>query len=43
MDDNDFPDCLVRRITSKHRLIYTIKDDQLLVFGLNVEGHYKDK
>ncbi|SFI85511.1 toxin YoeB [Myroides guanonis] len=34
---------LVRKITDKHRLIYTILDDMLIVNVLNAYGHYLDK
>ncbi len=32
-----------RRITSKHRLVYTIEDDVLIVLVLTAVGHYGDK
>lgn len=32
-----------RRITKKHRLVYEIIDDVLIVFVLSVYGHYDDK
>ena len=32
-----------RRITNKHRLIYSIKDDDIIVLILSVRGHYDDK
>jgi toxin YoeB len=33
----------VRRITSKHRLIYIIKNNTVRVLVLSVVGHYDDK
>ena len=32
-----------RRITKKHRLVYTIKDDVLIVNIVSMLGHYGDK
>jgi len=32
-----------RRITSKHRLVYTIKDSEIIVLVLTAKGHYNDK
>ncbi len=32
-----------RRIDSKHRLIYEIKESQLIVTALSAYGHYGDK
>ena len=32
-----------RRITSKHRLVYSIKDDEIIVLILSAKGHYEDK
>lgn len=32
-----------RRITDKHRLIYRIQDDQVIVLVLSFWGHYGDK
>ena len=32
-----------RRITKKHRLIYTIQDTEVIVLVLNAYGHYDDK
>ena len=32
-----------RRITKKHRLIYTIQDTEVIVLVLNAYGHYNDK
>ena len=32
-----------RRITQKHRLIYRIESDQVLVLVLSAYGHYADK
>ena len=31
-----------RRITKKHRLIYTIQDTEVIVLVLNAYGHYDD-
>lgn len=32
-----------RRITKKHRLVYTIENDILLIVIVSVYGHYDDK
>ncbi len=32
-----------RRIDKKNRMIYSIKDDKIIVDVLSVEGHYGDK
>jgi toxin YoeB len=32
-----------RRITDKHRLIYRIENDKVIIFILSFWGHYKDK
>ncbi len=32
-----------RRISSKHRLVYTIEDNKVVIFILSTYGHYKDK
>ena len=32
-----------RRITKKHRLVYQIVDDRVIVLVLSVSGHYNDK
>ena len=32
-----------RRITSKHRLVYSIEDDEIRVLVISVKGHYDDK
>jgi toxin YoeB len=32
-----------RRITSKHRLVYLIKDYEIVVLILSAQGHYDDK
>ena len=32
-----------RRITDKHRLIYRIQDDKIVVIVLAFWGHYSDK
>lgn len=32
-----------RRITSKHRLVYSIKDNEITVLVLSAKGHYEDK
>ena len=32
-----------RRITSKHRLVYAIKDNEITVLVLAAKGHYDDK
>ncbi len=32
-----------RRIDSKHRLVYEIKEDELIVLAISAYGHYDDK
>jgi toxin YoeB len=32
-----------RRITGKHRLVYRIDDDKIIVFVLTAKNHYDDK
>ena len=32
-----------RRITCKHRLIYSIKDSEIVVVVLSVKSHYREK
>lgn len=32
-----------RRITKKHRLIYSINDTEIIVLVVSAMGHYKDK
>ncbi|MDL2323132.1 Txe/YoeB family addiction module toxin [Bacteroidales bacterium OttesenSCG-928-A17] len=32
-----------RRITKKHRLVYTVYDQKISVLIVRVEGHYNDK
>lgn len=32
-----------RRITDKHRLVYEVKDEEVLVLVLSSWGHYDDK
>lgn len=32
-----------RRITEKHRLVYSINDSESVVLVLSVKGHYEDK
>ena len=32
-----------RRITDKHRLVYDIKDKEVVVYVLTAKGHYDDK
>lgn len=32
-----------RRITDKHRLIYRVKDEKIIVLLLSCWGHYQDK
>ncbi len=36
-------DCWSRRITKKHRLVYRIFKDEVLVLVLRAYGHYTDK
>ncbi len=39
----DYTGLYSRRITQKHRLIYEILDDQVIVLVISVLGHYGDK
>ncbi len=32
-----------RRIDEKHRLVYEIRDDRLIVIAISAAGHYQDK
>ena len=38
-----FSDCWSRRITAKHRLIYKIQEEVVIVVILSSYGHYDDK
>lgn len=38
-----FAGCYSRRITGKHRLVYSIDDEKVTVLVLSVSGHYDDK
>ncbi|WP_205940752.1 Txe/YoeB family addiction module toxin [Pedobacter paludis] len=35
--------CYSRRISQKHRLVYQVNDDKLIVLILTSAGHYDDK
>jgi toxin YoeB len=39
----DLSGCYSRRITAKHRLVYRILDDRLLVLILSACSHYDEK
>lgn len=39
----EFQNIWSRRITSKHRLVYQIKEQEVLVLVLTAYGHYGDK
>lgn len=39
----NFSGCWSRRISAKHRLVYRILDEQVIVIVLYAMGHYKDK
>ncbi len=39
----DFSGFYSRRITSKHRLIYRIDGNKVIVFIISAYGHYNDK
>ena len=39
----NFSGCWSRRINSKHRLVYRIEEEQVVVIILYASGHYKDK
>ena len=32
-----------RRITDKHRLVYTVNDEEIIVYVISALGHYEDK
>lgn len=32
-----------RRITDKHRLVYKVDDDKIIVMVVSAKGHYSDK
>ena len=36
------PNCWSRRISRKHRLVYEIQDDIVVVLVLSAYGHYED-
>lgn len=38
-----FPDMWSRHIDKKNRIIYTVKDDEIIVTVISVLGHYEDK
>lgn len=38
-----FKGCYSRRITQKHRLVYSVDDEKITVFVLSASGHYADK
>ena len=40
---HDFEGCYSRRITRKHRLVYRIDDEIIIVEIVRVSGHYDDK
>lgn len=40
---HNFTGCWSRRINAKHRLVYRIEDEQVIVIVLYARGHYKDK
>jgi len=39
----NFAGCWSRRITVKHRLVYKIEEEQVIVEILYASGHYRDK
>ena len=39
----DKPGLWSRRISDKHRLVYKIEDDKIIILVLSVYGHYDDK
>ena len=39
----DLAGCYARKITDKHRLVYSIDDDIISVLVLSAKGHYNDK
>ena len=39
----DYAGCWSRRINQKHRLIYRIEEEVVIVFVLKIVGHYDDK
>ncbi|MDR2145973.1 MAG: Txe/YoeB family addiction module toxin [Tannerella sp.] len=40
---NDKRGLWARRINRKHRLVYKIEDDKVIVFVISALGHYNDK
>jgi len=40
---HNFTGCWSRRINSKHRLVYRIEEEQVVVIILYASGHYNDK
>jgi toxin YoeB len=38
-----YADCYSRRITKKHRLVYSIDNDKIVVLVLSASGHNDDK
>lgn len=39
----EYAGCYSRRITQKHRLIYSVDDETITVLILSTVGHYDDK
>lgn len=39
----DLSGCYARRITQKHRLVYQILEEKIIVLILSASGHYSDK
>ena len=39
----DLAGCYARKISDKHRLVYSIDDDIISVYILSAKGHYSDK
>ena len=39
----NFTGCWSRRISGKHRLVYKIDEERIIVIVLHTSGHYKDK
>ncbi len=39
----DLSGCYSRRITQKHRLVYSVDNEKVIVLILSASGHYEDK
>ncbi|MDR0196252.1 MAG: Txe/YoeB family addiction module toxin [Myroides sp.] len=39
----DYAECYSRRINSKHRLVYSVREELVTVYIIAAIGHYNDK